>query len=455
MTQQREPALDEFAGVDKVPVRFHRIARAIAVGLAGAYGWGVRGIFGHELGAAIPGVLIGATLALLSGHDLFRRRQWVVAATGAVGFAIGGSMSYGLLVGYTRHVHTGSVLYGFLGLLLVGALWGLIGGAWIGLALARAITLRRLLDGAAVMMGAAASGYGLLVSLLGLHLSPPRSDAWAAVLGAALGLSWLLRRWGVPAGWGGAIFGAFGFGLGFVFGDALQTLGGISGLAFDWWKVMEVTMGFCGGTALAWGIWLMADLGRPLLRSPNLQEPGYPLATRLVVWALIFLWVPAGIALTRFSPKALSALAEGLGFQPIGPFVGMRQWWAWAAVAVGILATVRWLFSQPSRARQWARLLPPLFALQMLFLAALRSLYPGVGPIPWRVLVLLAGLLLAGIVLAAFLEVDARVFHLHPPKPTARFVGSLAVAAVVVTVAVSLLVRFSHSTPLPGAHLRW
>ncbi|MDZ7373383.1 MAG: hypothetical protein ONB23_05370 [candidate division KSB1 bacterium] len=443
----------EFPGVDRVPIRFHRIARALTVGMTASFGWGVRGIFGHELGAAIPGILIGFALALLSGHPLFRGRRWEAAAAGALGFAIGGSMSYGLLIGYTRHVQMASVVYGYLGLLLVGALWGLLGGAWVGLALARAITVRRLAVAVVAMGAAGGLGYALLVLLLGLHLSPPRSDAWAVVLGAAVALSWLLRRWQVPAGWGGAIFGALGFGLGFVLGNAAQTLGSLSGLPFDWWKVMEMGMGFCGGSALAWGIWLMGDLGRPLLRKPDMRDADLPLAARLIAWGLVFVWVPVGLVATRFSSVELAALAHRAGLPAVGAFVGSRQLWAWTIVAAGVLATVRLPFSSPGSGRSEAAFPALVFALEMLLLAALKSVHGDTQA--WAVLGLLAAALLTAILLGAALRGDARVFHLHPPAPTARRVIFLAAIAVLLTLGVALWMRALHASPLPGAQLRW
>jgi len=454
MARDSESAqVDEFAH-DRVTIRFHRIGRALAVGFLGAFAWGIRGVFGHELGAAIPGVLLGGGVAMLSGHDIFRNRQWAVAATGALSFAIGGAMSYGRLIGYTRHVELGSVVYGFLGLLLVGALWGLIGGAWVGLALARRLSLWKVITGVLGMASGALVGYGLLVKVLGLHLSPPRSDAWAAVLGAAVVLVLFLRRWDVPAANGGAVFGALGFGVGFVVGNGVQILGNVSGIPFDWWKAMEMSMGFIGGTALAWGIWLMGDLSKPIFKNPNLTDPEFSLSSRLVGWAVVFALIPAALVLTRLDAAELTAVAQGLGVQSVDAFVATRRLTAWGVLLIGLI-TVRWAVSHSFQQRRFFPGFPFLFALQVLIFAWLKYGFPVAGGIAWWVFGAMTLALILAVLLVVALEPTARVFHLHPPAPTMRFIGLLALAALVVTLAIAWLSTLLHGEPLPGAHLRW
>ena len=66
----------------------------LLTGLSVSIGWGIRGQFGHEYGAALPGALGGMVVALLSGREDWRRRVHFFAVLGAIGFAFGGSMSY-------------------------------------------------------------------------------------------------------------------------------------------------------------------------------------------------------------------------------------------------------------------------------------------------------------------------------------------------------------------------
>ena len=446
---------DEFADIPRVPVRLHRVARALAVGFAGAFGWGVRGIFGHELGAAIPGVLIAGTLALLSGHRIFRNRLWLVAALGALAFSLGGAMSYGRIIGYTRHVQFATVLYGFFGLLLVGALWGWIGGAFVGLGLARELDTGRGLVAVVSMAAGGALGYLVLVVLLDLHLSPPRSDMWAANLGAAVALALLLRSWKVPAATAGAVFGALGFGVGFVAGDFLQTLGNLTGLAYDWWKVMEETMGFVGGAALAWGIWFASDWGPRLERQPDMTDKVFPAWGRLLAWAIVFVWIPVGLAVTRFSGSELAEVATRLHAGDVGHFVKVRQIQAWMWVALGIVGTFRWAV-RPRQLEGWgAGAFLLVFAAEMFALSVLKTGYPLAGGVTTLVLANLLALALLAIVLILVVKPDDRVFHLHPPALNAKFLFVLVLLALFAVLVAAVLSVLLHSTPLPGAHLRW
>jgi hypothetical protein len=66
----------------------------LLTGLSVSIGWGVRGQFGHEYGAALAGALGGMVVALLSGRDDWLRRVHYFAFFGAIGLAFGGGMSY-------------------------------------------------------------------------------------------------------------------------------------------------------------------------------------------------------------------------------------------------------------------------------------------------------------------------------------------------------------------------
>jgi len=92
-------------------------------------GWGIRGNFGHEYGAMIPGALAAMAAVLLSGRDDWHSRIVYFAMFGALGWSFGGSISYMLVVAYTHSGHSLSVLYGFACLFLIGFLWAALGGA--------------------------------------------------------------------------------------------------------------------------------------------------------------------------------------------------------------------------------------------------------------------------------------------------------------------------------------
>ncbi len=99
------------------------------VALALSIGWGVRGNWGHEHGAMIPGALAAMAAVLVSGRDDWQRRIALFAFFGAVGWSFGGSISYMQVIAYTHSGHRESVAYGFACLSLIGFLWAAMGGA--------------------------------------------------------------------------------------------------------------------------------------------------------------------------------------------------------------------------------------------------------------------------------------------------------------------------------------
>ena len=92
-------------------------------------GWGIRGNFGHEYGAMMPGALAAMAAVLLSGRDDWHRRIVYFAMFGALGWSFGGSISYMQVVAYTHSGDSASVLYGFACLFVIGFLWAALGGA--------------------------------------------------------------------------------------------------------------------------------------------------------------------------------------------------------------------------------------------------------------------------------------------------------------------------------------
>ena len=98
-------------------------------GLSLSVGWGIRGNFGHEFGAAIPGALAAMAMVLVIGRPDWLRRIHYFAMFGALGWSFGGSMSYMQVVAYTHSGHPPTALYGFANLFVIGFLWAAIGGA--------------------------------------------------------------------------------------------------------------------------------------------------------------------------------------------------------------------------------------------------------------------------------------------------------------------------------------
>src|SRR5438128_11626730 len=101
----------------------------ILTALSLSIGWGIRGNFGHEYGAMIPGALAAMAAVLLSGREYWWRRIAYFAFFGALGWSFGGSMSYMQVIAYTHSGHSGSVFYGFACLFVIGFLSAAMGGA--------------------------------------------------------------------------------------------------------------------------------------------------------------------------------------------------------------------------------------------------------------------------------------------------------------------------------------
>jgi len=243
----------------------HSVVGTLLVANAVSLGWGLRGEWGHWWGATVPGALCGMALLLVFGDSQGSWQMMTYGSVLALALSLGGIQSYGLIVGYAtseRRSERGP-LFGLFGLFLVGGLWGFWGGIGLGLLTSqRSYPLGDLALWAVLASLGAFLCYKLLVIGLDLHLSPPRSDAWAALLGGAAATSmyfvFVAGDWGVL---GSALVGWVGFGGGFSLGAFIHRRGEEAGWRFSSWKFMEHSVGFFGGLALAV---LCALRGRPL-----------------------------------------------------------------------------------------------------------------------------------------------------------------------------------------------
>ncbi|MCC6795449.1 MAG: hypothetical protein IT366_10045 [Candidatus Hydrogenedentes bacterium] len=104
-----------------------------------AYGWGYRGVVGHEGGAMVPGAMLGLAVCIASRRADWQRRAAVAGLFGAVGWSWGGSLSYMEHTMFAVSDSFPDVLFGYAMLFFCGALWAGIGGAILGLA----FTLKR------------------------------------------------------------------------------------------------------------------------------------------------------------------------------------------------------------------------------------------------------------------------------------------------------------------------
>lgn len=230
------------------------IISSLIVAMALGTAWAVRGKFGHEQGAAWAGAIGGMAVILVSRRSDWYNKVFKIGLASAIGWGIGGMISYGVVVGYGRGSDFGNVYYGLLMLFVIGALYGFLGGGLFGLALVDSreekVKWYALLS---EMVAFGLLAYGLLINQLEWLMTPPRSELWAACLGASVAVAWYAIRNNHTAVLKVAVWSALGAGFGFAFGNFLQVLGTGSPLPFNFWNIMEYSIGFFGGLGMAYG----------------------------------------------------------------------------------------------------------------------------------------------------------------------------------------------------------
>ena len=238
----------------------------VAISLATA--WAIRGQFGHEQGAAWAGAVGGLALVVVSKRKDWYTKMVLIALASAIGWGAGGMISYGQVVGYGKADNFINAFYGLGMLFVIGALFGLLGGGLVGLVL-EATKKNKVNWGALVseMVAGALITFFFLIEQIGFKMTPPRSEAWAFILGAGIAMLLHMARSNRNSAIRVAIFSALGGGFGFSFGNFLQVTGNVLEIPFNMWNVMEYSIGFFGGTGLAYGVfsskWPIDDENKP------------------------------------------------------------------------------------------------------------------------------------------------------------------------------------------------
>lgn len=256
----------------------------LIVALSFGTAWAVRGQFGHEQGAAWAAAIGGLALVVASGRKDWFLHVLPVTLASAVGWGMGGMISYGLVVGYGRSDSLMNAGYGLLMLFVIGGLYGLIGGGLTGLTLES--TKTKKVNWGLLIAEMVAGGlivYGFLVMQLEIFMTPPRSEAWAFCLGAGLALVWYMARNSFDLSLRLALYAMIGAGFGFAFGNFLQIMGNILEIKFNMWNVMEYSIGFFGGTGLAYGTYTVSW--------PEKTESPKPWENR-VSWFIVIVIIP-------------------------------------------------------------------------------------------------------------------------------------------------------------------
>lgn len=330
-------------------------------------GWGLRGfIGGGPLGAMIPGAFIGILFCLLLGRKGYDAA--LISAFAAIGVGFGGQETYGQTIGLSFQSET--QWWGLLGLAIKGAVWGLLAGAFIGMALElRHWTHRDLAVGIVLMMSATHFGWKVLNEPKLIYFSNPidrpRPELWAGLLLAGVTLLlWLHSKGKGRAPLALAVWGTLGGGIGFGLGGWIQVIGhhakAPSGVG--WWKVMEFTFGFLLGLSLAIPVWqrrsTLSGLPEPQRDSRSSSPAWAALAVALGVglfwanevvqlrWSFTLIGGLLAVAILRYRPLAwqvaITATYCAFAFDLIEHWKALNAVWAWALVVV-TTAVVAWL----------------------------------------------------------------------------------------------------------------
>ncbi len=291
----------------------------LIVGMSLATAWAIRGQFGHEQGAAWAGGIGCLSIILLAKRSDWYTKGIKAAFAGAVGWGLGGMMSYGVVVGYGRGVEFVNVYYGLLMLLIIGGLYGFIGGGLFGLVLAdnKANKIKWYQVVTEMTVGGLIF-YFFVIEQWGIMMTPPRSEAWGICAGMAIALLYYMVRTRQHGALRVAVFAGLGGGFGFAFGNFLQVLGNVAQVPFNMWNVMEYSLGFFGGLGMAYGTftssWPKEEAIK--LRNSNLIIPlvGLVLIIPFIVWQ------------QSFNMKDLLPTMDRLQVENPGSLIRVVQW---------------------------------------------------------------------------------------------------------------------------------
>ncbi|MCB0688169.1 MAG: hypothetical protein KDC53_16645 [Saprospiraceae bacterium] len=234
------------------------LVNILLAGMTLGTAWAVRGQFGHEQGAAWAGALGGMVIVILAGRKDWHKRFIQSSLAAAIGWGLGGMISYGVVVGYARALDFTNVYYGLAMLFVIGGLYGFMGGGLFALSLESS---ERKVNWGKVVVSMLSGGiivYFFIIEQLGWHMTPPRSEAWAACLGMVLGLGWYFYDEDFDRPLHVALYSSLGGGFGFAFGNFLQVIGRTTEIHFNFWNVMEYSIGFFGGIGMAYGVFTAA-----------------------------------------------------------------------------------------------------------------------------------------------------------------------------------------------------
>lgn len=249
--------------------------------------WAIRGRFGHEYGAAWAASIGVLALILSSGRKDWIQNWLPISAISAIGWGVTGMISYGGVVGYGKSGDLLNTTYGLLSLFVIGGLFGFLGGGLTGLMLES--DGKKNPDWASLITQMVAGGivfWGFLIYQLEWLMTPPRSELWAACLGAAFAMGWYMHRHRFMNAWNVAMTTMIGGGFGFAFGNFIQAVGINSGIDINWWNVMEYSIGCFGGLGLAYGVFSRTWPEMPRFSKTSMRWSALLLIILIPLWTI-------------------------------------------------------------------------------------------------------------------------------------------------------------------------
>ncbi len=262
--------------------------------LAGGMGWGIRGQYGHETGAMVPGLLIGLVVAVFLGRGLTSLQAASAAGLAALGISFGGVETMAQTVGLTHNPgvigNWSALTWGMIGLFIKGGLWVGFAGALMGMGFSsKRYRFQEIAILFLVMMGLTFLGIYLLNEPFQpkSHILPflyfsaswhwyphvanpePRREIWGGLLFAFLGLLVFLSKIAQDRlARNAALIGALSGGIGWCLAQSVQAYHNWNVIKFqhgwfapfevhmNWWNNMETTFGFFIGGGLGLAMWL-------------------------------------------------------------------------------------------------------------------------------------------------------------------------------------------------------
>lgn len=355
---------------------FDRILRSLFVALAVGLGWGIRGDFGHNLGAMYPGAALGLSFAFVSGSRYAWRWAPALALLSGLCIGTGGTMSYGLLHGYAKADSVLNYSYGFLTLFMQGGAWGCFGCCAIALALDKEqIKGSQLFSLIFSILFFGYALYFLVYKVIGFDVNPYRDNSMIGFTGGVITLFvWLIlhQKW---TGLRGAVLGYIGFGFGMAFGRMLGNASYMLPFSINHWNIMEVMVGFIGGFIFTFGMY-----GVKL--EEHVEENDYSLLgiygifyTMFAIPFLHYLWrVNPGEKLENWTNRLTS-----LGYENPESVINTTMIFVYIVCGFAFLAALLWLYLyvKNSQKYKWFPLITLSFIMLMIqYLNAFSFLNP-------------------------------------------------------------------------------